>query len=73
MLSRGVRYGEHVRWRFDISYDGTNFNGWAEQPGQPTIQGSIQDALQLILRLDVTPRLTCAGRTDTGVHARGQV
>ena len=62
-----------MRYRIDISYDGTAFHGWATQPGLRTVQGSIEDAIAMILRLPEPARLTCAGRTDTGVHARGQV
>ncbi|GAA1552716.1 tRNA pseudouridine(38-40) synthase TruA [Actinomadura kijaniata] len=62
-----------VRLRLDIGYDGTDFAGWARQPGQRTVQGVIEDALGRLLRLDPPPMLTVAGRTDAGVHARGQV
>ncbi|MFG2002692.1 tRNA pseudouridine(38-40) synthase TruA [Spirillospora sp. NPDC048911] len=62
-----------VRLRLDISYDGSGFAGWARQPGQRTVQGVIEDALARLLRLDPPPVLTVAGRTDAGVHARGQV
>lgn len=62
-----------MRLRLDLSYDGTNFRGWATQPGLRTVQGEVESALGMILRLDEVPRLTCAGRTDAGVHARGQV
>ncbi|WP_344947619.1 tRNA pseudouridine(38-40) synthase TruA [Actinomadura miaoliensis] len=62
-----------VRLRLDISYDGGEFAGWARQPGQRTVQGVIEDALARVLRLDPAPVLTVAGRTDAGVHARGQV
>ncbi len=57
--------------RLDLEYDGTPFNGWAAQPGQRTIQAELEVALATILREPV--ELTVAGRTDTGVHARGQV
>ncbi|WP_019632580.1 tRNA pseudouridine(38-40) synthase TruA [Actinomadura atramentaria] len=62
-----------VRLRLDLGYDGAAFAGWARQPGQRTVQGVIEDALGRALRLDPPPMLTVAGRTDAGVHARGQV
>ena len=62
-----------VRWRLDIGYDGTNFSGWATQAGRRTVQGELEIWLARILRLAEHPRLVCAGRTDAGVHARGQV
>ena len=57
--------------RLDIEYDGTRFKGWAAQPGQRTVQGELEAALATVLREPV--ELTVAGRTDTGVHALGQV
>jgi tRNA pseudouridine38-40 synthase len=57
--------------RLDIEYDGSGFRGWARQPGLRTVQGELETALATILREEV--QLTVAGRTDTGVHARGQV
>ena len=62
-----------VRWRLDIAYDGTNFSGWAAQAGLRTVQGELETWIARVLRLGEQPRLVCAGRTDTGVHARGQV
>ncbi len=62
-----------MRIRLDLSYDGTDFHGWAQQPGLRTVQGVVQEAMALLLRLPEEPQLVCAGRTDTGVHARGQV
>jgi tRNA pseudouridine38-40 synthase len=65
--------GPPVRLRLDIGYDGSDFAGWARQPGRRSVQGVIEDALALLLRLDPPAPLTVAGRTDAGVHARGQV
>ncbi|MFJ2030388.1 tRNA pseudouridine synthase A [Streptosporangium sp. NPDC087985] len=62
-----------VRLRLDLAYDGTDFSGWAKQPERRTVQGEIEEALGKILRLPEPPGLTVAGRTDAGVHARGQV
>ncbi len=61
-----------MRLRIDLAYDGTDFYGWAAQPALRTVEGELAAALATVLRvpsLDVT----CAGRTDAGVHARGQV
>ncbi|MEU5694312.1 tRNA pseudouridine(38-40) synthase TruA [Actinosynnema sp. NPDC020468] len=60
-----------VRVRLDLGYDGTEFSGWARQPGRRTVCGVLEDTLSTVLREDV--RLTVAGRTDAGVHAAGQV
>ena len=54
-----------------IAYRGALFSGFARQPGQLTVQGELEDALRMLLRREV--ETTCAGRTDAGVHARGQV
>ncbi|MFC5799536.1 tRNA pseudouridine(38-40) synthase TruA [Streptomyces formicae] len=64
-----------VRVRLDLSYDGTEFHGWAKQVGgRRTVQAEIEDALRTVTRSrDTTYELTVAGRTDAGVHARGQV
>lgn len=62
-----------ARLRLDIAYDGTAFHGWAGQPGLRTVQGELEEWIGRILRLDSPVELTCAGRTDAGVHARGQV
>ncbi|MEV5780299.1 tRNA pseudouridine(38-40) synthase TruA [Streptomyces sp. NPDC048448] len=64
-----------VRVRMDLSYDGSEFSGWAKQAGgRRTVQGEIEDALRTVTRTkDTTYELTVAGRTDAGVHARGQV
>lgn len=57
--------------RLEIEYDGAGFRGWARQPGLRTVQGELEKALATVLRSPV--ELTVAGRTDTGVHALGQV
>lgn len=63
--------GGFVRLRLDIAYDGTEFAGWAPQAGQRTVAGVIDEALTTVFRTSVQSR--AAGRTDTGVHATGQV
>jgi tRNA pseudouridine38-40 synthase len=61
------------RWRLLIAYDGAAFRGFAVQPEQPTVAGALRQALGRTARMAVPPGVTCAGRTDAGVHARGQV
>jgi tRNA pseudouridine38-40 synthase len=63
--------GGFVRLRLDIAYDGTEFAGWAVQGEQRTVAGVLEEALSTVYRTPV--RLFAAGRTDTGVHATGQV
>ncbi|MBF6356179.1 tRNA pseudouridine(38-40) synthase TruA [Nocardia higoensis] len=63
--------GGLIRVRLDISYDGTDFTGWARQPGLRTVQGVLEESLTKVLREPI--QLTVAGRTDAGVHAEGQV
>ncbi|MFI5945676.1 tRNA pseudouridine(38-40) synthase TruA [Streptomyces uncialis] len=64
-----------VRVRLDLGYDGADFSGWAKQAGgRRTVQGEIEHALRTVTRSgDRSYELTVAGRTDAGVHARGQV
>ncbi|MEN8653878.1 tRNA pseudouridine(38-40) synthase TruA [Streptomyces sp. 21So2-11] len=62
-----------VRVRLDLSYDGKDFSGWAKQRERRTVQGELESALQTVMRLPEPVSLTVAGRTDSGVHARGQV
>lgn len=61
------------RWRLLVAYDGAAFRGFADQPKIPTVAGALRLALTRTARLAEPPQLTCAGRTDAGVHARGQV
>ncbi len=60
-----------VRLRLDIAYDGREYHGWQIQPDTRTVQGELREKLTLLLGRDAIP--VAAGRTDAGVHARGQV
>jgi tRNA pseudouridine38-40 synthase len=62
-----------VRLRLDLGYDGAAFHGWARQPSLRSVQQVVEESLALILGLPAPAPLTVAGRTDAGVHARGQV
>ena len=63
-----------VRIRLDLDYEGTAFAGWAAQPGQRTVAGTLLEGLGTVLRTDPAELgLVVAGRTDSGVHAAGQV
>ena len=62
-----------TRLRLDLGYDGTDFAGWAAQPGQRTVAGVLTDALVRVFGAEGASGLTVAGRTDAGVHATGQV
>ncbi|MHB8465802.1 MAG: tRNA pseudouridine(38-40) synthase TruA [Acidimicrobiales bacterium] len=65
--------GPSVRVRLQVAYDGRRFHGFAVQgSGVRTVGGVLAGALERILRLPAPPALTCAGRTDAGVHARDQ-
>jgi tRNA pseudouridine38-40 synthase len=68
-----ARYGGFRRIRLDLSYDGTDFSGWARQPGRRTVEEVLAEALARVARLAAAPALVVAGRTDAGVHATGQV
>lgn len=60
-----------MRFALGIEYDGTEFYGWQRQSHAPSVQQSVENALSTVANHPVT--VICAGRTDTGVHARGQV
>lgn len=60
-----------MRLKVTLEYEGTGFRGWAVQPGQPTVEGVVRDALDAAF--PGWSGLSVAGRTDTGVHALGQV
>ncbi|HEX6524938.1 MAG TPA: tRNA pseudouridine(38-40) synthase TruA [Streptosporangiaceae bacterium] len=62
-----------VRVKIVLGYDGSAFSGWAAQPGRRTVQAVLSEALGRVLRLPGAAEITVAGRTDAGVHARGQV
>ena len=61
----------NYRIKVDLAYDGTNYHGWATQPGLPTVQETVETGLATIFRQPVST--TVAGRTDAGVHAARQV
>lgn len=60
------------RFRLDIAYDGSAYQGWQKQAQAPTVQGVIERVLRMLLN-EETITIMGSGRTDTGVHARGQV
>ena len=60
-----------MRYALGIEYDGAGFCGWQRQSHSPSVQQSIEKAISVVANHPVT--VICAGRTDTGVHARGQV
>lgn len=63
--------GDAVRLKMTVAYDGSGFHGFAAQPGVPTVAGALAGAIEKATGHPV--ELTCGGRTDAGVHARGQV
>jgi tRNA pseudouridine38-40 synthase len=73
VAEQGAVGADTTRWRFVLAYDGSAFRGFAAQPDQPTVAGALAAALARTTRMAAPPQITCAGRTDAGVHARGQV
>lgn len=71
LASKVERESNLVTLSLEVAYNGAPFSGFARQPGQLTVQGSIEEALALIFRHPI--ETVCAGRTDSGVHAKGQV
>lgn len=61
----------HMRWKIHLSYLGTAYCGWQRQPGDPSVQQTLEEAFSLVLRKPV--EIVGCGRTDTGVHARNYV
>ena len=68
---RAAECARELTFSATVAYDGAPFAGFAKQPGQLTVQGELERALSLLFRRPVD--VVCAGRTDAGVHARGQV
>ncbi|MBQ1428013.1 MAG: tRNA pseudouridine(38-40) synthase TruA, partial [Aeriscardovia sp.] len=60
-----------MRIKAECSYNGSSFHGWAKQKGQRTVEGDIEQALFTVLRSEI--KIQAAGRTDAGVHAKGQI
>jgi tRNA pseudouridine38-40 synthase len=74
MIDDTPQGGGSTRFRLDVAYEGTDFAGWSRQPGQRTVQGTIEEAISISFGgLIGRPSLVVAGRTDAGVHAVGQV
>lgn len=60
-----------IRYKITVAYDGTNYSGWQIQPGKTTVQGEIERAVEKMTGRHI--RIHHSGRTDAGVHAKGQV
>lgn len=66
-----LQLSDEQNWKLILSYDGTDYFGWQVQPDRVTIQGELSDAIERVTGERVLPQ--GSGRTDAGVHARGQV
>jgi tRNA pseudouridine38-40 synthase len=71
MSDSGAAAADFQTWKLIVAYDGTDFNGWQIQPGKPTIQGELQNALGRVTGENPLPQ--GSGRTDAGVHALAQI
>ena len=72
-MTGGTRWTSGSGCGWTSSYDGTDFSGWAAQPGRRTVAGVLVETLDRLLGAGTATGLTVAGRTDAGVHATGQV
>jgi tRNA pseudouridine38-40 synthase len=70
-MARGIPDGEPSRWKCLLAYDGTEFAGWQKQPSGLAVQDKVEEALVHIF--GSTVRTIGSGRTDAGVHAKGQI
>lgn len=70
-MSDQLQLSDELNWKLILSYDGSDYFGWQVQPDRVTIQGELSDAIERVTSERVLPQ--GSGRTDAGVHARGQV
>lgn len=73
VMQKGSGNMDVKRFKFVCGYDGSNYSGWQVQPDRVSIQAVLEETLRLILKRDEPVKVHGSGRTDQGVHARGQV